>query len=508
MDVAKKLFVLDTSVLLHDPQAIYRFAPHDVAISITVLKELDRKKTGVKLGDSDVAQNAREVSRIITNITGRNAQAKGTVVLPNIGKRYPTNGGDSSTESQLIIITAPVCEMVRMLALDEASADDRIIAGAKLLSNEYLGHAYRDVVLVSNDNNMRIQADALGVHVEDYQSDMVIKDTDVLETGLVKLHSAYWEHLVAAGGEGNPRKLFRLKTDELALPAPVQINNFLYGDGRHFIVRQIHDDHVLLERSVDYSLPQNNVAGICARSAEQIAALNLLMDPTIPFVTLIGRAGTGKSLMTAAAAVAQNVAFDMHSSKPPHAVGRYRKAVVTRAMVPVDTDPGALPGDEPGKGTPWHKALYDNLEIIAEALTEQVHRQGNGRRGKSDGPTAGTENTKRAQQQQMERTLAGLFEVNLFAFVRGRSYTRAFVTVDEVQNLTPHQAKTIGTRIGLGSKIVVLGNFAQLDNKYLSPSNCGLAHVAVKLYGNPLYGHVILQHGERSPVADMCERCL
>jgi len=329
----------------------------------------------------------------------------------------------------------------------------------------------RQVILVSKDINMRIKARALGLAAQDYFNDKVLEDTDLLYTGTQEIDSAFWE----ANGKDmeswkqESRTYYKLKGPATA---DMLINEFVYQDSEPPLqawVKEKAGRSVTLETLTDYSHQKNNVWGITARNREQNFALNLLMNPEIDFVTLLGQAGTGKTLLTLASSLTQVLETK-----------RYSEIIMTRVTVPVGEDIGFLPGTEEEKMAPWMGALEDNLDVL-------------------NGTTGEGGEWGRAATRDLIRSRIKVKSLN---FMRGRTFINKFLIIDEAQNLTPKQMKTLITRAGPGTKVVCLGNIAQIDTPYLTEGSSGLTYVVDRFKGWPHSGHITLQRGERSRLAD------
>ncbi|MEW5881217.1 MAG: PhoH family protein [Pseudomonadota bacterium] len=451
-----KLFVLDTNVLMHDPTCLFRFEEHDVFLPMMTLEELD----GHKKGMSEVARSARQVSRTLDALVA----ACKTPIEDGI----PLNAlGNAEASGRLFFQTMAVSGPLPA-SLPAGKADNQILGVVRALKDM---HAGRDVVLVSKDINMRVKARALGLPAEDYYNDKVLEDTDVLYTGVLALPPNFWDKHGKGmeswqhGGHTYYRIAGPIVSDLL-------VNQFVYlenGTPFYAQVKEIRGKTAVLRVLRDYMHAKNAVWGITARNREQSFALNLLMDPECDFVTLIGQAGTGKTLLALAAGLAQTLETK-----------RYSEIIVTRATVPVGEDIGFLPGTEEEKMAPWMGALEDNLEVL----------------NKSD-DAAGE--WGRAATNDLIRTR---IRVKSMSFMRGRTFINKYLIVDECQNLTPKQMKTLITRAGPGTKVVCLGNIAQIDTPYLTEGSSGLTFVVDRFKGWPHSGHVTLQRGERSRLAD------
>ena len=336
----------------------------------------------------------------------------------------------------------------------------------------------RSVILVSKDINMRIKARALGLAAEDYFNDKVLEDTDLLYTGVRKLPPDFWD---AHGREMESWKkeghtYYRVRGP---LVAGLQLNEFVYDESGerplYALVKEKAGRAAVLETLRDYTHAKNAVWGITARNREQNFALNLLMNPAIDFVSLLGQAGTGKTLLALAAGLTQ--ALDDK---------RYSEIIMTRVTVPLGEDIGFLPGTEEEKMQPWMGALEDNLDVL-NASEEPGGEWG------------------RAATRDLVRSRIKVKSLN---FMRGRTFLNKFLIIDEAQNLTPKQMKTLITRAGPGTKVVCLGNISQIDTPYLTEGSSGLTYVVDHFKGWPHNGHVTLQRGERSRLADYAAEVL
>ena len=459
----RKLFVLDTNVLIHDPLSIFRFAEHDVFIPMTVLEELDNHKKGT----SDVARNARSVSRSLDQLMEENGTSDLSAGLPLslLGNKEATGRLFFETRT----LTAPIPD-----TLPTFKGDNRILAVVKGAEATFPELA---VVLVSKDINMRLKATTLGIPAEDYLSDKVLDDTDMLYTGRMVLPADFWAQvgttLTSWQDDGTTHYRFT------AADAHRYIVNMcltIEGDPDFMaIVTSVEDRTVTIRLLRDYR-NRLKVWGIHARNAEQNMALNLLTDPEIDFVTLLGQAGTGKTLMTLAAALTQTI--DER---------RFSEIIVTRATVSVGEDIGFLPGTEEEKMAPWMGALEDNLEVL--------HR--------SEGSTGGDWG-----RQATLDLIKSRIRIKSMSFMRGRTFLKKFVIIDEAQNLSPKQMKTLITRAGPGTKIVCLGNIAQIDTPYLTEGSSGLTYVVERFQGWPHAATMTLTRGERSRLADYATEVL
>jgi PhoH-like ATPase len=461
---ATKLFVLDTNVLMHDPTSLYRFEEHDLYVPMMTLEELDANKKGM----SEVARNARQASRMLDEIVSGSEEA----IKHGIELAGPSH--DQAT-GRLFLQTEAI-NSVLPASLPTARADNQIIAVALHLHDL---QPKRPVILVTKDINMRIKARALGLDAQDYFNDKVLEDTDLLYTGSMELPADFWE----THGKGleswkkDSRTYYRIRGP---LCPDLLVNEFVWQEGPQPLqawVKVGAGKTAELETLIDYSHAKNAVWGITARNREQSFALNLLMSPDIDFVTLLGQAGTGKTLLTLAAALTQTLELK-----------RFSEIIITRVTVPVGEDIGFLPGTEEEKMTPWMGALEDNLDVLNKPADESE---------KSAGAYAG--DWGRAATMDLVRSRIKVKSLN---FMRGRTFLNKFLIIDEAQNLTPKQMKTLVTRAGPGTKVVCLGNIAQIDTPYLTEGSSGLTYVVDRFKGWAHAGHITLQRGERSRLAD------
>ena len=461
------LFVLDTNVLMHDPSSLFRFEEHDLYLPMTTLEELDNHKKGM----SEVARNARMVSRSLDQlIAGTSGQLDEGIPLNKLGNQDATGRLFFQTHFS----STPLPE-----GLPEGKGDNLILG---VVSDLQKAKPNQEVVLVSKDINMRIKARALGLPAEDYFNDQVLEDRDLMYSGVMTLPADFWpKHgkAMESWADGKSGTMFYRVTGPL-VPSML-VNQFVYQenpDGStpfYALVREINGKTALLQTLKDFSHQKNNVWSITARNREQNFAMNLLMNPDIDFVTLLGQAGTGKTLLALAAGLEQVL-----DSK------RYNEIIITRATVPVGEDIGFLPGTEEEKMQPWMGAFDDNLEVL--------HRNDD---------SAGE--WGRAATQELIRSRIKVKSMN---FMRGRTFVSKFLIIDEAQNLTPKQMKTLVTRAGPGTKIICLGNIAQIDTPYLTEGSSGLTYVVDRFKGWRHGGHITLARGERSRLADHAAEAL
>ena len=460
-NLVTKLFVLDTNVLMHDPSSLFRFEEHDIYLPMVTLEELDNNKKGM----TEVARNARQASRNLEEIVGSK--------LTKLEQGCPLAvNGNKHLNGRLFLQTTAVSTELPILA--GGKADNDILGVVWDLQKK---HANRQVILVSKDINIRIKARAIGVTAEDYFNDKVLEDTDLLYSGMKELPVNFWEkHSKAMESWQEAGRMFYRVTGPVC--KSLLINEFLYYEFEqpfHAIVRRAEGSTAVLEIVKDYTQPKHNVWGITARNREQNFALNLLLDPEIDFITLLGQAGTGKTLLTLAAALTQTLDKKIYS-----------EIIMTRVTVPVGEDIGFLPGTEEEKMAPWMGALEDNLDVLNKT-DEDAGEWG------------------RAATQDLIRTRIKVKSLN---FMRGRTFLYKFLIIDEAQNLTPKQMKTLITRAGPGTKVVCLGNIAQIDTPYLTEGSSGLTYVVDRFKGWEHNGHVTLVRGERSRLADFAAEAL
>ena len=467
-----KLFVLDTNVLMHDPMSLFRFEEHDIFLPMITLEELD----GHKKGMSEVARSVRQVSRELDALASLAVKdgtmdANAGIELAKTGHREA--GGKLFFQTTFFDFKLPP-------GLPQGKADNQILGVVQHLREQQQKAASpRDVVLVSKDINMRVKARALGLPAEDYTNDKTLEDGDLLYTGVLALPADFWDRhgKTMESWQQGGHTFYRISGP--LVPA-LMINQFVYLEvpgaaALYARVTEITGKSAVLKTLRDYTHGKNAVWGVVARNREQNFALNLLMDPDCDFITLTGTAGTGKTLMTLAAGLSQ--VLDER---------RYTEIIVTRVTVPVGDDIGFLPGNEEEKMGPWMGALDDNLEVLART-------------------DASAGEWGRAATNDLVRSKIKIKSLN---FMRGRTFLNKFVLIDEAQNLTPKQMKTLITRAGPGTKIVCLGNLAQIDTPYLTEGSSGLTYAVDRFKGWPHGGHVTLARGERSRLADFASEVL
>jgi len=462
LPAASRLFVLDTNVLMHDPTSLFRFEEHDLYVPMATLEELDNNKKGM----SEVSRNARQASRYLEELIGR---GEDDIAL---GIALEAHGDKTATGRLFLQTEAINGELPARLA--SGKSDNQILGVVKHLQEI---HPKRQVILVSKDINMRIKARALGLSAEDYFNDKVLEDTDLLYAGARKLPEDFWEThgKEMESWQQHGQTYYRVRGP---LCAQLLVNEFVYLDAEppfYAQVKEVSGRTAIFVTLRDYAGQRYNVWGITARNREQNFALNILMNPQIDFVTLLGQAGTGKTLLTLAAGLMQTLE---HKT--------YTEIIMTRVTVPVGEDIGFLPGTEEEKMNPWMGALEDNLDVLNKTDDEA------GEWG-------------RAATRDLIRSRIKVKSLN---FMRGRTFINKYLIIDEAQNLTPKQMKTLITRAGPGTKVVCLGNIAQIDTPYLTEGSSGLTYVVDRMKGWSHSGHVTLTRGERSRLADYAAEAL
>jgi PhoH-like ATPase len=464
MGSEKRLYILDTNVLMHDPTSIFRFEEHDVFLPMMVLEELDAAKKGL----SEVARNVRQVSRFIDEMM----QRQGATGLDEGLELREPEGLELDTGTGRLYFQTTMPETHSSLLKEGSFADNEILSTAFALRETHPG---KGIVLVSKDINLRIKAAILGVQAEDYFNDRALDDLSLLYRGLRLHDEGFWEaHPQVESWSENGRAHYRIAVNEENGWYPNQCVAIGEDGGVEAMVKEVGNNSVMLQLIDDYYDGRKNVWGIHARNREQNFALNLLMDPDVDFVTLMGTAGTGKTLLALAAGLSQTM-----DEK------RYTEIIVTRATVSIGEDIGYLPGTEEEKMTPWMGALTDNLEVLTQP-------QEGGQWG-------------RAATNDL---LASRVKVRALNFMRGRTFLNRFVIIDEAQNITPKQMKALITRAGPGTKVLCLGNVEQIDTPYLTETTSGLTFAVDRFKSWAHAGHITLRRGERSRLADFASEAL
>ncbi|GHB28386.1 PhoH family protein [Salinicola rhizosphaerae] len=464
---ANRLYVLDTNVLIHDPAALYQFEEHDVVIPMTVLEELDKHKNGMR----EIARTARQISRTLSDLTANVTpeQIQQGIPIPRV------TGGPSGRLRFLCYRDLTPSEGL------ENSPDNRILAETCRLKHD---RPDASVILVTKDINLRVKAAALEVPVEDYLNDRAFDDLDAMIEG-AKIYAD-------AGRDG--RSLWG-SLDVEVMVERCEGSTFYHLEGRipkdwhvgmlvsdsdngaefEAIVRSHGPSKATLQLLTNYR-HHDGVWGVHAHDSRQNFALNLLMDPSIDFLTLAGSAGTGKTFMTLAAALQQTL-----DTK------QFERIVFTRAPIPMGEDIGFLPGTEEEKMSPWMGAFHDNMDNLLRDERE-------GSSSWSDGAT--------------RQLIGSRVQIRSPTFMRGRTLNDTFLIIDEAQNFTPKQLKSLVTRAGRNTKIVCLGNVGQIDTPYLTANTCGMAAVVERFRDWPHAGHITLKSVERSRLALAAEELL
>ena len=454
---SRKLFVLDTNILMHDPAAIYHFDEHDIYLPMVVLEELDAHKTGL----SEVARNVRQTNRMLVELTASatHAEIVSGLTIPNYA-----NGSESKIRGRLFFQTDEFDQYLTA-SLPGHKPDNDLLSTALGLQKKFPG---RTVIVVSKDINLRIKAGILGILAQDYYNDQVLEDVNLLHTGLHILENNFWEShgKNMEAWQDNGRTFYRIQGPETANWNP---NDCISTEDNRFqgIVKQTEPGSALVVLARDYTQAKHGVWGINARNREQNFTLNLLLDPDIDFVSLQGQAGTGKTLLTIAAGLTQTLDQNL-----------YTEIIMTRVTVPVGEDIGFLPGTEEEKMTPWMGALMDNLEVLHSS---------------QEGGSFGRNATFDLLQNKIK--------IRSMNFMRGRTFLNRYIIIDEAQNLTSKQIKTLITRAGPGSKIICLGDIKQIDTPYLTETTSGLTYAVDRFKHWEHSAHMTLTRGERSRLA-------
>ena len=443
----KKLFVLDTNVLLHDPGSLFKFAEHDLFIPFVTIEELDNKKSGTQ----DVNRNARQATRLLDAVI---SQTEGSM---NDG--YPLKSFNSGHALGRLYVQK---EGLPFLEHEfERKNDNLYLAVLRMLVQ---AKSHDEVVMVTKDLNLRIKARAMGFSAQDYLHDHAVEDADLIHRGIREV-PADWLSTLHVVESSKP--VHSLRTLHRVQGLEAVHNEFFYDGSNLYRMVGRERDIVTLSTVPDYRKPKHALMGICARNEEQAAALELLTDPNVDLVALLGPAGTGKTLLAVAAGlyqVAEHESFD--------------ELLFTRATISLGEDIGFLPGGEEEKLSPWLGALYDNLEVIIQHEAKSPNEQ------------------MRLREMVKERV-----QIRAITFMRGRSFQQKYLVIDEAQNLTPKQVKALVTRAGDGTKIVLMGNLAQIDSPYLSETSSGLAYAVERFKDWEHFGSLILSKGERSRLA-------
>jgi len=453
-----KLFVLDTNILMHDPTAIYHFDEHDIYLPMVVLEELDSHKTGT----SEVARNVRQTNRMLVELMSNASHEQIVSGLP-----IPSFASSRKAKSSgKLFFQTDEFNQVIPSSLPGHKVDNTILATALGLQKKFAGK--KQVIIISKDINLRIKAGILGIPAEDYYNDQVLDDVNLLHRGLHILDNNFWDtHSQDMGSWQESGKTFYKVSGPLV--KEWNPNDCISTEDNEFqaIVKTLDGENALVQIVRDFTQTKHSVWGINARNREQNFSLNLLLDPDIDFVTLQGSAGTGKTLLTIAAGLTQ--VLDQN---------RYNEILMTRVTIPVGEDIGFLPGTEEEKMTPWMGALMDNLEVL-------------------HGTQVGGSFGRGATQDLLQNKI----KIRSLNFMRGRTFLNRYIIIDEAQNLTSKQIKTLVTRAGPGSKIICLGDIKQIDTPYLTETTSGLTFAVDRFKHWEHSAHMTLTRGERSRLA-------
>jgi len=462
MSDTKKIYVLDTNVLIHDPDSIFSFEEHDVLVPMIVLEELDKLKSGLTPVAADARQAVRTIDRVIFD-SDPGEMTKGVLL----------NNGTDAYESGRLYIQMSGHEFARIGVTSSQANDNQIIHDVIALQKEKEGQL---VTLITKDINMRLKAKGGGIAADDYQNDQLITDIERLSTGYHHVSGSFWELLDDIKPHkitGESLQLVELDALSTLLNTPFYVNQFIL-DEKEFVgrIKDVDDRYASIELLNTGMMMRQKVWGLAPRDIYQAIAMYLIMDPDIDLVSLNGPAGSGKTIMALACALEQTMEENT-----------FNRIIATRSTRGLDEDIGFLPGTETEKMTPWLGAFTDNLEAL--------HSEDLDPTGSSD---------------YVGSNVPILFKS--MNFVRGRSFQHSFLIVDEAQNLTPHQVKTIITRAGEGTKVVCLGNLAQIDTPYLRATSSGLTYMSERFKGFKHGGSIALKGVARSRLAEYAEQHL
>ncbi|MFC4259501.1 PhoH family protein [Marinobacter lacisalsi] len=450
----RKMYVLDTNVLIHDPNALLNFEEHDVIIPMTVLEELDSLKSGKQAVAADCRQAIRNIDRLLGDASPKEIEKGVPIVRAKKAKPLGT--------LTILMTTGHAGNH----SLPEHLNDNKIINTLAELQSRFKS---RDIILVSKDINMRLKARGFGVEAQDYHNDQLLDDIDLLPKGYHQFPNSFWDKIQKVETVQREAVTEHLLKREGEL-AKLNINEFVI-DEQGFIgkVSDIDDDTLVLQDMHRQDLMDEEVWGLVPRDIYQAMALNLLLDPEVHLVNLTGSAGSGKTILALAACIEMTVASKM-----------YKRIIATRSTQGLDEDIGFLPGTEAEKMEPWLGAIVDNLEALHED----------------------DENMTASVDYILSKVPLHFKSMN---YIRGRSFQHSLIIIDECQNLTPHQIKTIITRAGNGSKVICLGNLAQIDTPYLSALSSGLTYMTERFKRFRHGAHIHLQGVPRSVLAEFAE---
>ena len=447
-------YVLDTNVLIHDPTALLNFEEHHVVIPMTVLEELDNLKGGRQSIAADCRQAIREIDRIL-------GSASPDEVEQGVPVQREASGG---TQGHLSILMSQTSDNITTLPTH--LNDNKIINDICQLQRQ---HPEQNVVLITKDINMRLKARGCGIHSEDYQNDQLVTDIDLLNKGYIEFPGSFWDQVDAVKSEHKDKRTYHQipKIEALQDVCPNQF--ILDGNGLVARITRIQEDMLTLMHLDNHQMMEREAWGLKPRDVYQAMALNLLLDPDIHLVNLTGSAGSGKTILALAASI------EMTVNNPI-----YRRIIATRSTQGLDEDIGFLPGTEQEKMEPWLGAITDNLEALH----------------------CGDEDTSGSVDYVLGKVPLHFKSLN---YIRGRSFQQSLILIDESQNLTPHQIKTIITRAGRGSKVICLGNLSQIDTPYLNATSSGLTYLNERFKNFEQGGNIQLQGVPRSLLAEYAE---
>lgn len=457
--VDKKHFVLDTNVLLHNPNAIFKFEEHEVVVPLTVIEELDR----FKKNNDETGRNARQVIRSLDELRSQGRLFEGVT--------WNDDGG---------IVRIDRCDRSKTFALDLDHADNRILGVAHALHS-----SGARTVFISKDINARVKCDALGIPCEDFEADRV--NTDWLFDGYVEMDVE--GSLIDELYEERQLQLARVDAYPVRTPGLDEDGQLEIVPNQFLVLRDINDDsHTGLARLladtghlIPVTGPRKPVYGVMARNVQQTMALDLLLDDEVKIVTLIGPAGTGKTLLALAAGLQKVIKEE-----------RFDKLLTARPIMPLGRDIGYLPGDKDEKMAMWMQPVFDNIAYLLSTRGSHLN-----------------DAESRSPEQRLDRLMAtGQVVLEPITYIRGRSIPLQYIVVDEAQNLSPHEVRTIVSRVGEGTKIVLCGDIGQIDSPYLDASSNGLTHVIDRMRQHRVAGHVSLSKTERSELARVAAELL
>ncbi|HEY5603930.1 MAG TPA: PhoH family protein [Gammaproteobacteria bacterium] len=452
----KKAYVLDTNVLIHDPNSLLNFDDNHVIIPITVLEELDRLKTSKQAFGADCRSAIRLIDSVLQNASPE---------LVTSGVPIQRKSGERPV-GKLSVLMTKYAGLQDSNCLPDNTSDNQIINCLKAYQDENPGFR---VVLVTKDINMRLKARACGIASEDYHNDQLVSDIKQLTKGFIKIEGSFWEHInVVESNQIDGQTYHKIPSESLKFE--IYANQFIV-DEAGFVgrVQQVDKQHVTLWDLRKDRLLQQKVWDLAPRNIYQAFALNLLLDPNVHLVTLTGAAGSGKTILALAAALEMTVEYKL-----------YNKIIVTRSTPPLAEDHGFLPGTEQEKMDPWLGGISDNLEAL------------------------------HLRDEKPQESIAYIkskanIELKALNYIRGRSFQKSLIIIDECQNLTPYQMKAILTRAGEGSKVICLGNLAQIDTPYLTPTSSGLTYMTERFKGFAHGGSIQLNGVPRSLLAEFAE---